>query len=460
MLKKSGVAFNILVNDWKEYYNNQPKMTASQMRNSINESSELFGVSHSIYGTMGGFLTYAEVNAKLDSMRLEYPGLISVKFSIGTTIEGRQIWTVRVTKNPDSPTGKPEAWYHSLIHAREPESMEQTIFYIYWLLENYGIDPLATYILNNRELYFTPVLNPDGYVYNQTTNPNGGGMWRKNRRNNGGGIFGVDLNRNYGTYQFWNSTNGGSSTSSSSDTYRGTSPFSELETQAAMNFINARNIQSVLGAHTYGNLLIKPWAWQDPIPTPDDYKFNEYMADMTKYNNYKTGTPFQTVNYKTRGSSDDWYYNDSAHASHNIISMTPETGTTGFWPSQAEIIPLAEGMLHTNRYLSMIAGAYVYPVSANFDKGVYTPGESGTIKINFKNKGLANAQNVKIHCSSPGYYLNVPMTYFNYSNLNSFQNDSSLFGFTISPAVPQNSSIPLLITFMQNDSNVVHSETK
>ncbi len=458
MLKSSGVSYNVLIRDWNEYYESLPKMTNSEMLDAISSSQSLYNVSHSIYGTMGGFLKYSEVAAKLDSMRLQYPNLISVKFSIGATVESRQIWTVRVTKNPDAPTGRPEVWYHSMIHAREPESMEHMIYFMYWLFENYNIDPLATYILNNRELYFTPVLNPDGYVYNETTNPTGGGLWRKNRKNNGGS-FGVDLNRNYGLYQYWNAANGGSSTSPSSDTYRGTSPFSEPETQAAMNFVNSRNISAILGAHTYGNYLIKPWAWQDPTPTPDDNKFSEYLIDMTKYNHYTIGTPSQTVGYTTRGSSDDWYYNDSVHSPHRIMAMTPETGLTGFWPTQAEIIPLAEGMLFTNQYMAMIGGAYVYPVSSNFNKTLYTAGESGTLKIKFKNKGVASASNVKIECSTPSYYLNIPITFYNYAGLSSFQSDSSTFGFTLSPAVPVNSALPVNITFRQ-DTSIVYQETK
>lgn len=459
MLKKSGVSYTVLVADWKTYYNNLPKMTQSEVIDAIEHSKAVNNVSHSIYGTMGGFLKYSEVAAKLDSMRLEYPNLISVKFAIDSTVNGRKIWTVRVSNSPDAPTGRPEVWYHSMIHAREPESMEHMIYYMYWLFENYNIDPVATYILQNRELYFTPVLNPDGYVYNETTNPNGGGMWRKNRRSNAGGSIGVDLNRNYGTFQFWNSPNGGSSSSGSSDTYRGLSPFSENETRGAMNFINSRNIQAVLGAHTYGNYLIKPWAWQDPTPTPDDAKFNEYLADMTKFNHYTTGTPSQTVGYFVRGSADDWYYNDSAHFPHKIMAMTPETGTTGFWPSQAEIIPLAEGMLFTNQYIAMLAGAFVHPVSSTLNKDTYSAGESGTLKIKFKNKGIQTAQNVKIECTSSSFYLNVPITFFNYSSLNSFQSDSSTFGFTISPAVPGNTALPLNIKFKQNDSSVVHNET-
>ncbi len=460
MLKQSGVGYEVLIPDWKRYYDNLPKMTPAEMDAAINNSKNLYSVSHSIYGTMGGFLKYSEVSAKLDSMRLQYPGLISAKFSIGTTGQGRQIWAVRVSNSPDAPTGRPEVLYHALIHAREPESMEHMMYFMYWLFENYNIDPLATYILKNRELYFIPVFNPDGYVYNESTNPNGGGMWRKNRRSNAGGSFGIDLNRNYGTYQYWNSSNNGSSTSGSSDTYRGTSPFSENETQAVMNFVNGRNFSGVLGSHTYGNYLIKPWAWQDPTPTPDDNKFNEYLADMTKFNHYTTGTPSQTVGYYVRGSADDWYYNDSAHSPHHIIAMTPETGTTGFWPTQAEIIPLAEGMLFANQYFAMIGGAYVYPLSTALNKSVYSSGESGTLKIKFRNKGVQSAQNVKIECTSGSFYLTVPISFYNYPSLGSFQSDSSNFGFTVSPLAPNNSALPVNIKFYQSDSSVIYQETK
>ena len=183
-------------------------MSQKEINEQMKDAKETDNVSHSIYGTMGGYLKFSEVTAKLDSMRLEYPQFISQKFSIGNTFQGRTMWAVRVTKNPDAPTGRPEVFYNALIHAREPESMETQMYYFYWLFENYGTDPLATYILNNREIYWMPVFNADGYVYNETTNPSGGGMWRCNRHGSGNCGW-VDLNRNFGIYQFWNSSNGG-----------------------------------------------------------------------------------------------------------------------------------------------------------------------------------------------------------------------------------------------------------
>ena len=108
-----------------------------------------------------------------------FPTLISQKFSVGTTIEGRPIYMVKISDNPTVSENEPQVLYTALHHAREPESMEQMIFFMFYLLENYGTDPEATYLVNNREMYFIPVINPDGYQYNYSTNPGGGGMWRK-----------------------------------------------------------------------------------------------------------------------------------------------------------------------------------------------------------------------------------------------------------------------------------------
>ncbi len=432
LLIKSGVRYEILVNDWNEYYNNQPKMSHLEINAQMKSAKEKDNVSHSIYGTMGGYLKFSEVVAKLDSMRLEYPQFISQKFSIGNTHEGRSMWAVRVTKNPDAPTGRPEVFYNALIHAREPESMETQMYYFYWLFENYGTDPVATYILNNREIYWMPVFNADGYVYNETTNPNGGGMWRCNRHGNGSCGW-VDLNRNFGTYEFWNSPNGGSLTDSCAGgqaTYRGTSPFSEPETRNVMNFVNSRNFNSAFNAHTYGNYLIKPWDWLDPQPTPDDNKFNQILDDMTQNNQYVYGSSTQTLGYFIRGGATDWFYNDSAHSGHHIFGILPETGPS-FWPSQNEIIPLAQKMLYSNQYISLIAGAFTDPVSQKFNQTNYNSGDNGNFKLVFKNKGLLNASNIKISLTPLSANLTIPIQQYFFSVINSFATDSITFNFTV-----------------------------
>jgi carboxypeptidase T len=457
MLQRSGVSYNVIINDFQQYYEENNKMSSAEMESAMQTAYEQFNISHSIYGSMGGYLTFAEVVNKLDSMRLEYPGLISEKFSIGNTVENRQMWTVRVSNNPNATTGRPEVWFHSMIHAREPMSMEQNIFFIYWLLENYNTDPVANYIMSNRELYFTPVFNPDGYEYNRSTNPNGGGFWRKNRKLNSGTTYGVDLNRNYGTYEFWNSSNNGSSTSPTSDTYRGTSPFSEIETQNAMNFVNSRNFKGVLSYHTYGNYLIRPWGFVDAA-CPDEHIFQNFSQDMVINNHFTLGRSNQTVNYGVRGVTDDWYYNDSGHAS--AIAMTPEVGTStdGFWPLQSRIVLLAASTLSQNIYFALSCGPYVEPLKTNLNKDQFNAGESGYFKVDYKNKGLMNAQNVKIEFTSLNPLLNIQNGSITIPDMNSFAADSINFNFTVSGLTPVNTALKAILTVKLDNIKTVYTQ--
>ena len=399
ILQSTGFRYEILIDDWYGYYNSLPKLSEFEKAAFIQKSKIEMNVSGFGFGSMGGFYTLAEVNAELDSMKLLFPDLITSKVSIGNSIQNRPIYMVKISDNPDIDENEPEVLYTALHHAREPESMMQMIYFMYYLLENYSTDPSVQYLVNNRELFFIPVVNPDGYEYNRQTNPNGGGMWRKNRRNNGSS-YGVDLNRNYGPYAYWNAPNGGSSTNPSSDTYRGTAPFSEPETNHIKNFLATRKIKNALNYHTYGNLLVFPYGALNH-ETPDSLIFREYAADMTTYNGYTFGTDMQTVGYSTRGNSDDYFYDgDTLLNSGKIFAMTPEVGTTGFWPSQSEIIPLAIENVYPNLYYAWVAGGYVEMINPNYSKQYFMPGDNVLMNPVLKNKGLSSANNIFVELTS------------------------------------------------------------
>ncbi len=136
-----------------------------------------------------------------------------------------------------------------LIHAREGAGLMSVIYFMYYLLENYGSDPEVNYLVDSREMYFVPIINADGYVYNQLTNPGGGGMWRKNRKDVGNGCYGVDNNRNFG--YMWGYDNIGSSPDPCAIDYRGTAAFSELENQAIRDFCNNHNFLIANNYHAY-----------------------------------------------------------------------------------------------------------------------------------------------------------------------------------------------------------------
>ncbi len=387
-LIQTSVQYNVLIDNWKKHYNEQKENRASSLI--LSEIAYQYSVNNFTYGSMGGYYTLDEVWQKIDEMISEYPNLISTKDSIGASIEGRPIYAIRISDNPNIDEEEPEVLYTSLIHAREPESMMQMIYFIYYLLENYGTDAEATYLINNREMYFIPVINPDGYKYNESTNPNGGGMWRKNRLLNSDGSYGVDLNRNYGFE--WGFDDQGSSGSPSSNTYRGLAGFSEPETEAVRQYCIAHNFRLALNYHTYSNLLITPWGYI-PEETQDSIFYREIASDMTQYNNYSWGYSAEII-YAVNGDSDDWFYGEQTEK-NKIYAMTPEVGSS-FWPTQDKIIQLAEENVYPNLYLAWVAGGYVSTQNLLFDEEYYLAGESGFITLITKNKGLEDISDIRV----------------------------------------------------------------
>ncbi len=447
-LQMTSFNYEVLIDDWYEYYSKLPTLTESEKAAFIRDSKEKYGVEGFGFGSMGGFYTLTEVYAQLDSMRQNYPNLITAKTSIGNTVENRPMYMVKISDNPDIDEQEPEVLYTALIHAREPQSMMQMIYFMYYLLENYNTDPSVQYLVNNREMYFIPVLNPDGYEYNRSTYPSGGGMWRKNRKNNTGS-YGVDLNRNFGPYTYWNAPNGGSSTTPSSDTYRGIAPFSEPEVANLRDFLATRYIKNTLNYHTYSNLLIYPYGALE-METPDSATFREFARDMTAYNGYEYGTDQQTVGYSTRGNSDDYMYDGDTVLNHGkIFAMTPEVGSTGFWPSQPEIFPLAIENLMPNIYYAYVAGDFVLPVNQHFSQQYFNPGDNAELIIpQLRNKGLSDASNVSLSLSSDNPLISVNTGTINIGNVSARTtvNNNQNFSFNIDETIEADVQIKMMLT--------------
>ncbi|MPM30038.1 hypothetical protein SDC9_76580 [bioreactor metagenome] len=244
----------------------------------------------------------------------------------------------------------------ALNHAREPMAMQQEVFFMWYLLENHASNPEIQYLLENTEIYFIPCVNVDGYEYNRTTNPSGGGMWRKNRRDNGDGTYGVDLNRNYG-YQ-WGIDDVGSSPNGSDETYRGTSAFSEAETQAVRNFTLSHDFKLIQDYHTYSNVILYSWGYEN-LPTPDEILYRTYSSYMASENSFAYGTPMQCIGYNANGGSFDWYYGEQS-AKDKIISWGPEVGdpADGFWPAEALIDDICKLYVAENLYMVRFACKY------------------------------------------------------------------------------------------------------
>lgn len=304
-------------------------------------------------GSMGGFRTLAEITSELDRLSATFPSIVSPKYSIGTSREGRPIFAIRISDNPsvDDPL-EPVAWFDALHHAREPMGGEALLLFANQLCTNYPTDPDSKRMVDTRNIVIVPCVNPDGYEHNRQTDPGGGGLWRKNRRNNGDSTFGVDLNRNYGWQ--WGGQWSGSSGVTGDETYRGPSGFSEPETRAVRDQQLAHPPAMALSAHTYSNLMLYPWGY-DTVVTTDDAKFRVYGERMTAANGWPFGTSWQVL-YLANGVSADWSY-----GALGAFAFSPEIGssTDGFWPAPSRIQPLFESVLPALTQVTQWSGGWV-----------------------------------------------------------------------------------------------------
>jgi hypothetical protein len=243
---------------------------------------------------------------------------------IGHTVQGREILALKMTQGArDEVDGsRPAVLYSALQHAREWIAAEVDrrnleYFIAQWRANNKQVKNM----LKNRELWFILVMNPDGYEY--TFQSPETRLWRKNLRDNDNNHVvnigdGVDPNRNYPLH--WNYDQEGSSSITSSETYRGPSAGSEPETQAIIDLFNRVPFNFQVNYHSFGPWLLYPQGWQIGTPTADDPIFyslsgnkdNPAIADFTP------GLSSDVL-YVTNGEETDY-----VNATHGTIAWVPE----------------------------------------------------------------------------------------------------------------------------------------
>jgi len=384
-LDESGLDYTVLIEDMSKFYTERNKdISDKQIREAARQSDVPVPEGFNL-GSMGGFLTYDELMAELDTMATDYPDLITEREPMpgGNSIEGRPLYYVKISDNPNESEEEPQILFTGLHHAREPGGMMALVFYMYHLLENYETDAEIQNLVDNTEIYIAPCVNPDGYIYNEENDPNGGGMWRKNRRDiEGSAATGVDLNRNYG--YMWGYDDSGSSPNPWDQTYRGDSAFSEPETQIIKQFCESHEFGFAINYHTYSDLLLYTWGYTEE-PCEDDELLAVYSEKMTQVNNYTYG-PGSTTIYPSNGGSDDWMYGEQ-ETKNKIMAFTPEVGggDEGFWPPADNIIPQCQENLLMNILATKFTGVYA---TVSDQTSPYLWEETGYFHYDVKRLGL------------------------------------------------------------------------
>lgn len=282
----------------------------------------------------------------------DHPDIVALEV-IGESTEERPIYALRISDNahriePDEPAILVDGCHH----AREWIAVEVPLFFADYLVSNYRKIGDVTRLVDHAEVWIVPILNPDGYVYTETDR-----FWRKTRRNNGDGSFGVDANRNYSIG--WGD-DAGSSGVTFSEVYRGPSPFSEPETQAIRDLMEGsfgRTFSTALSYHNFSQLVLYPNGYTtDLVDNNSEYaRLSDEMvrrinASHSDPRHDYIGGPAARTLYTASGTSTDWAHH-AVGAIAFIIEVRP-IGFPGFELPPQEIIPTCQENLAAFLYLA------------------------------------------------------------------------------------------------------------
>lgn len=285
------------------------------------------------YGPNENALFWAELAESND--------MVDTPTSYGTSFEGRDLNFVRIT---NAGSNAPAILFTALTHGREPGSNSVIIDWAQWLTTEYGSDTMATFILDNAQIYIIPIVNPDAYVYN---NPAGGNQRKNMNFTTPVASSGIDLNRNYS--YMWGYDNTGSSPDPYSETYRGSAALSEPETLAETQWIDSIEPLGGFHYHTFGGYLLFPYGYNNQ-PTPHQATFESWGNQMAAQNGYQVGRCGQIL-YDVNGDAVDWSYGASTHSP--MLFFTPEVDDDGFWGSQNDTTLIVTNNLEC-RYMNKL----------------------------------------------------------------------------------------------------------
>jgi len=260
------------------------------------------------------YYTVAEIEAAIDNEVSTYPGLaekvdLSALPGGALTHDGHSIYALKVSDNVATDEDEPAIFVIAQHHARELNSPHMVIGAMQRVLADYATDPAMQAVVDNYELFFVPMVNPDGvdHVWNVDE------FWRKNRRPNSGGSFGVDLNRNYPF--LWGQC--GASTNQTSGNYRGPSPASEPETVTMRNAIERLRPEIYIDFHSSGQEVLRTYAPCANVGSTTGALIERYVDDLRAPMNYSKRDPSASG----EAPEDHW-------ASGGTMSFLIEIGTS------------------------------------------------------------------------------------------------------------------------------------
>ncbi|MBN1356753.1 hypothetical protein JXA40_10875 [bacterium] len=332
------------------------------------------------------YLDYSEVTSMLAGYESAHPSYMR-RVDLATTFESRHIWAMKISDNVSVNEDEPSILFIGLHQAREIMATEITMDIVAYLANNYGSNPDVTDWVNTWQIWIIPMLNPDGSAYCWSTDQ----YWIKNRRDLGGGVYGVNLAHNYPFN--WGACFG-SSSDPNSNYFRGTTPASEPEIQAVISLAEEHRFAAILSYHSFNEFVLFPYGCQNDTAAEKDIlrSFGSTFATAIRKENGSYGYPLGTwweLLYQTDGNETDYFYAEkgclayaiqvnaeSYYPSYTVRNTTVERNRPGW---QKVLNLFEDGNVIYGHVTDACTGQ---PISAYFFFSEYPPGLNESLKRN------------------------------------------------------------------------------
>lgn len=289
---------------------------------------------------LGKYHTYEQTDAWMETLAQKYSSICQI-LEVGKSYEGKVIKAIKITGNKTNDANKKSFWMDGGIHAREWITTAVVNYMLGHTLEGYGQDAEITSIVDKLNIYYAPILNPDGYQVTWAADR----MWRKTAKPNPGypaSCAGTDPNRNWDFH--WNEA--GSSSNPCSESYAGAAPADNPEVAAIQKYIcSGDNFLSYINFHSYSQLWMEPWGYTyNPSPDADVQIAGgaAAVAALTAVHGTRyTNGPIAKVIYQASGSSADYAYGTCKVLFSYGVELR-DTGSYGFVLPPSEILPSGE----------------------------------------------------------------------------------------------------------------------
>jgi len=317
--------------------------TEEQLKNNLNERDlEGYRNYEQLYNDLNLYTTISADICQLSDIGDSWGKIYSETGIAFYDDYNHDIWALKLSDNVNEEEDEPNIYFLATHHAREPISLEVCMNLLEYLLSNYGTNEQITDLVNNSQIWFVPLINPDGHKVVTTENDV---WWRKNiRDNNLNNIFnnsvdGVDPNRNYG-FQ-WGFV--GASGDFEEENYHGPEPWSEPEVQAIKNLMDSRHFLAGISYHSYSELILLPYGYAADMYAPDYEALFDLAVNMAETipsqqtGHYTPQTAWEL--YPCMGTSDDYSYGE-----HGTFAYTVELATE-FIPPASQVEEICEDNL-------------------------------------------------------------------------------------------------------------------